>query len=539
MSTSARRRSMVALAALALLALLAHIALAAPRDTPVAATAHLHKARHARRHRRTAHPRPTHTGARLTTIPWRPGAQITIGPGATGTPIPSSFLGMSTEYFALPAWARHLTLLDRVLALIHGPGPLVLRVGGDSADRTFWEPAHEPDWVFELTPRWLAEMRTIVRHTGARLILDLNLVTATPAIAARWAHIAQDALPHGTILGFEIGNEPDLYSATAWHAELAGTRMFRPLPPAITPGDYAATYDAYHRALALAAPGIPLLGPALAEPRTGLPYLARLLAGPHPGLTAVTVHRYPYSACATPASTQYPTIARILSQNATTGMAQAIQGSLRLARRAGLPLRMTEINSVTCGGVPGISNTYATALWAPDALFELAHAGVSSVDVHVRATSINAAFALGQHGLIARPLLYGMVAFRRMLGPGAELVPTQTRGLSPLHVKVWAVRSQPGVLRVLVLDKGAQAAHVGLSLPAGGPAEVQRLTGPSPGAIRGVRLAGQWLGADGRWHGRFTQTKTAHTAAGYRLSIAPYSGALVTVRMNNVLRNYG
>jgi hypothetical protein len=33
------------------------------------------------------------------------------------------------------------------------------------------------------------------------------------------------------------------------------------------------------------------------------------------------------------------------------------------------------INSVTCGGVRGVSNTLVTALWAPDALFELRRRG--------------------------------------------------------------------------------------------------------------------------------------------------------------------
>ena len=509
MKTRAHRSWMIA-AAVATAALLAGMGVAVPRDTRAAAA--------------TAHPA---TG-RLLTGSWRAASRITVAADATPAPLPTSFLGMSTEYWALPSWERHLALLDRVLALIHGPGPLVLRIGGDSADRTFWEPTHEPDWAFELTPRWLREVGGIVHHTGARLILDLNLVTATPAIAARWAHIASEDLPAGSIAGFEIGNEPDLYNATGWHTALAGTRLFRPLPSGITPRDYAAAYESYRRALAIAAPGVPLLGPALAEPRTGLAYVARLLGGPHPGLTAVTVHRYPYSACAVPGTPQYPTIARILSENATAGMVRAIQGALRLARHARLPLRMTEINSVTCGGVRGISNSYATALWAPDALFELAHAGVSSADVHVRATTINAAFALDKRGLVARPLLYGMIVFERTLGPGAELVPTRSPGLNRRHVKVWAVRSQ-GTLRLLVLDKGPHRVRIALSLPATAPAQVQRLTGPAPSATHGVRLAGQWLGSDGRWHGRFTTTRLVRTTSGYRLSIPPYSGAIVTV----------
>ena len=138
----------------------------------------------------------------------------------------------------------------------------------------------------------------------------------------------------------------------------------------------------------------------------------RLLRAPHPGLRAITVHRYPLSACSDRGSRTFPTIARILSENATAGMARSIRGAVRTARRAGLPVRLTEINSVTCGGRRGVSNTFATALWAPDALFELLRAGASAAAVHVRARAINMAFSLTRHGLVAYPLLYGLSFFQ-------------------------------------------------------------------------------------------------------------------------------
>ena len=44
-----------------------------------------------------------------------------------------------------------------------------------------------------------------------RLIVDLNLVTDTPLTAATWARAAETSLPRGSIIGFEVGNEPDIY----------------------------------------------------------------------------------------------------------------------------------------------------------------------------------------------------------------------------------------------------------------------------------------------------------------------------------------
>jgi hypothetical protein len=471
--------------------------------------------------RRTASPPPPRIQAR-----------VVVSSRAALMSIPPSFLGISTEYWALPLWARHVALLDRVLSLVRGPGPLALRIGGDSADRTFWSPIRElPEWAFELTPAWLREVRTIVRHTGARLILDLNLVTATPANAARWAQIAEAKLPRGSIIGFEIGNEPDLYSHALWQTAIAGERVSRVLPQQITPSSYTAAFAAYSQALATAAPGVPLLGPALAEPGINVAWISRLLAGPHPGLSAVTVHRYPYSACAARSDPIYPTIARLLSENATAGMARTVRGAVSAAHRAGLPLRLSELNSVTCGGVRGVSNTLATALWAPDALFELRRAGVASVDIHVRAHAINAAFALGHHRLTAHPLLYGIAMFNRMLGTNPQIVALHLSARRSLHLKAWAVRSRPDILRMLVIDKGRRATTIGLTMPTQGPATVQRLLGPSIRSTRGETLAGQHLSPDGHWRGRFTVTTISPGPHGYTLTLPRYSAALLTLRL--------
>jgi hypothetical protein len=464
--------------------------------------------------------------------PFHVQAQVVISAHAAMRRIPVSFLGISTEYWSLPLWERHLSLLDRVFSLVHGPGPLIVRIGGDSADRTFWSPVHElPEWAFELTPAWLREVGTLVRRSGARLILDLNLVTATPVIAARWAEAAEASLPRHSILGFEIGNEPDIYSRSLWQASIADGGAGPVLPEQITAHSYARAFDAYSKALSRAAPAVPLLGPALAEPRLNVDWVSRLLAGPHPGLRAITVHRYPYSACVPRSTSSYPTIARVLSEQATAGMARSVAGAVRAAHRARLPLRLSELNSVTCGGVRGVSNTFATALWAPDALFEFLRAGVSAVSVHVRAAAINAAFALTRRGLTARPLLYGMVMFKRMLGPRARLVSLRLRVDAGLHLKAWAVRSGRGTLRVLLIDKGKRSASVQLVVPAHGRASVERLLAPSVRATHGVTLAGRRIGRNGRWRGRSVLGVIVPGPHAYVLEVSRYSAALVTFHL--------
>ncbi len=423
-----------------------------------------------------------------------------------------------------------MTLLRRVLAMLGVDGPIRLRIGGDSADRTVWSPTKEqPEWVFELTPSWLGQVSQIVRQTHVKLILDLNLVTTTPALAARWAKTAVARLPPGSITAFEIGNEPDIYSRAQWQRLTAGTGV--PLPKRITATSYASAFASYAQALAKAAPGVPLLAPALAKPQKNYGWVTKLLHAPHPGLAGITAHRYPYSACARRGSQTFPTIARVLSENATVSMGATALTVEHISDRAGLPLWLTEINSVTCGGTRGVSDTFATALWAPDALLELARAGVESASVHVRADAINTAFSLTRSGLVAHPLLYGMIAFSRMLGPGARLIPIHLAAPASLHLKAWAVRVDGGMMHVLVLDKGTRSVRVRLNLPLSVTATVERLTAAAVAAKSGVTLAGQHLTAAGTWTGARRAETVTPSANGYTVSVSRYSGALVTAHL--------
>ena len=474
----------------------------------------------------------THNVPRAAAVPpAAPQAEVAIAAGARPVPVPDSFLGLSTEYWAVPEWDRDGAVLNRVLSLLHvpGDGPLVLRIGGDSANEALWESeaGEFPEWIVELTPSWLGQTSALVRQAGVRLILDLNVVTASPAIRAQWAGAAEAALPHGSIAGFEIGNEPDLYSRNYWIKVVAQTiAASQLLPDSLSPAAYAADFAQYARAVAAVATGIPLLGPAVASSLRGPHWIAALLASPHPGLRAVTAHEYPYSACTLPGSPRYPTIARLLGEPATAGMARALKPGVRLAARAGLPYRLTELNSVTCGGRPGVSDTFATALWAPDALFELLRAGVNAVNVHVRPGTSNAAFSLSSHGLSANPLLYGLLLFARTVGHDSTLVPLHVAAGHALALKAWAVRLRSGALHVLLINKGSRSATVTLRLAGLGPGSVYRMRAPSVSSRWGMTLGGQHLVVSGRWLGTPASEVVLRSATGYTVTLPRFSAAL-------------
>ncbi|MBV9001572.1 MAG: hypothetical protein JO304_21125 [Solirubrobacterales bacterium] len=222
----------------------------------------------------------------------------------------------------------------------------------------------------------------------------------------------------------------------------------------------------------------------------------------------------------------------MLSRDATSAFSTDIASAVAVAHAAGLKFRLTELNSVTCGGKPGVSNTFATALWAPDALFTAMRAGADGANLHVRESMINGPFAISGSGLYARPLLYGLLLFTRMLGPQARLVRPHLVAPRSLNLSAWAVRVRGGLLHVLLIDKSSRAARVDLHLPATASASVQRLLAPSPYSRWGVTLNGQHLTYLGHWAGTpRTEHVTAGSRGGYTLLVPRHSAAMVTVRI--------
>ena len=125
----------------------------------------------------------------------------------------------------------------------------------------------------------------------------------------------------------------------------------------------------------------PLVGPATGAP-TWMADTGEFLAA-EPRVGMVTLHEYPLQTCyVPPSSPQYPTGQHLLAPDATTGLADSVAAYVALAHARHLPLRIDEINTDACGAAPGVSNAFVSALWALDALFEMARVGVDGVNIH-------------------------------------------------------------------------------------------------------------------------------------------------------------
>jgi hypothetical protein len=198
-----------------------------------------------------------------------------------------------------------------------------------------------------------------------------------------------------------------------------------------------------------------------------------------------------------------------------------------------MSFRVTELNSASCGGDAGVVDSFATALWAPDALFELMRAGVDGVNWHIRPWMLNAPFEVQAGTIAPLPELYGLVLFAEMVRPNARLMNVRIAAADGLHLKVWAVRSADRT-DVLVINKGPRAASVSLCCGSiGRRVSAERLLAPSLSAQDDITLGGRTIGSDGRWHGRSVTAVLRLNGGSYRIFAPGESAVLVAGATSN------
>ena len=445
---------------------------------------------------------------------------VSLLAGAAGAPVPKAFLGLS---FELSSAAQIASYGGRgnFVAMLRSLGPGILRLGGASADsRVAWSDSSKPRpaWASSvLEPADLRRLRRLASASGWRVLLTLGLAHYDARSAAREAAAARRILGR-SLAGIEIGNEPDSY----------GHHALRALP--WTAARYEREVSAYRRAIARRTPGLPVAGPGVSGSRAFKVWGAAEARRQHPAL--LTGHHYPLRCDSVPP----PTIADLLSPRIRSLEALSLQRYMSVSRRRRTPFRMDETNTVSCGGRAGISDTFASALWATSYITQAMAAGTAGINLQgapancrgyspVCATTPTQ-LALG--ALQAQPEWYALLLTRSLIGDR----PLRTRIAAPANpnLVVAALSGAGGVLKFVIVDDepaGAPAAvrlHVARGLHV---ASVLRLTAAGPEARSGVRLGGRAVARDGSWHAGHLEHLTAHAGV-LGLDIAPSSAVLVT-----------
>jgi hypothetical protein len=472
-----------------------------------------------------SHSRPSAPAAQANAAAAQPSLPIavTIDRLDPGPPVPREFLGLSFEAAALDQIAQYADRGDLV-KLLRSLGPGILRFGGITADQNI-------AWTDTATPRppWasrainagqLQAIGRLSRRSGWKVLLTVGMAHFEPVAAAREVAAAHRALgPNLTAI--EIGNEPNAY----------GNHGFRALPW-IAQG-YEEQVSEYREAIQALTPGVPIAGPGVSGSGIFIEWGEEEALSQQPAL--LTGHHYPLGCAQKPP----PTIESLLSI-VTRGRESASLGTyMKVSRNQHVPLRIDEANSVSCGGVAGISNTFASALWATGYITQVMAAGAVGINLHGHPGNCagytplcapNPA-SLAKGALRAQPDWYALLLSRSLVG--YRPLPTTVTGEGEPNLVVASFSGPAHSVQVVLVDDEPPGSHplaLRLNVGAGmGPGQILRLTGPGPSATGDILLGGHAVAADGSLRAPIHPERVTAHAGAVTVKLAPSSAALVTV----------
>jgi hypothetical protein len=177
-------------------------------------------------------------------------ASVTFSADSNGAVLNSNFAGFSYEKNTVskPLFSGDNAAL---IQLFKNLGPGILRIGGNSVDKTSWNASGLGLKAGEASPPDVARLAAFLQATGWKVIYGLNMGNSTPAVTASEAAYVSKSLK-SSLYGFEIGNEPDLYFEN-------GLR-----PTTYTYKDFSAEWLTFAKAILAQEPNVTLTGPASA-----------------------------------------------------------------------------------------------------------------------------------------------------------------------------------------------------------------------------------------------------------------------------------
>ena len=423
-------------------------------------------------------------------------ASLSVTNTASGS-IGPAFAGLSYEKSSLtePLFSGSNSNL---IGLFKRLGSSVLRIGGNSVDRNVWTPAGAGQTSGQIAPADVDALAAFLKATGWQCLYGVNLGGSGPApytsgslTAATTPTLAAEEVAYvsaqlgSSLLGIEIGNEPDLYGSSYY----TGTTW--------TVSTFETVWEQFRSAIVTQTPGVSITGPADAsnESKWTVPFGQWATKN---NITLLTQHYYRgngQSASSTAANliTADPTIISDLS--ILNAGAQGI----------GVPFRMSECNSYYNGGADGVSDSYASSLWVLDYLFDCALGGAAGVNFHGGGNGSGYTPIADSDGTVveARPEYYGMLLFT-LAGQGSLLAATVSAG--SLNATAYAVKSSSGAINLIVNNKDlTNNLNLSIQLPqSAGSATLLEMTqlsagasAPSLTATSGITIQGASVGASG------------------------------------------
>jgi hypothetical protein len=340
------------------------------------------------------------------------------------------------------------------------------------------------------------------------------------------AKVAADAGAVTKALGnnlaaFACGNEPEFFYND-------GVK-----PKNYSVGDYLSDAANCIEAIHAGAPNAPIEGPdTVTEPTWPAAYAIN-----EAGMIKwFGIHFYPLP-CGLNGETPTERSTQLFSQSQVNRETWWFDWAKADADAAGASLWMTEVNTACGGGDPGLSNTFASALWIVDYLLMGAEHGVSGMNVQGGLGDCQGydryspLCEVSTNEYAAEPIYYGML-FTHLLGTG-QLIPVKVSGGTSGDIAAFAVKSSTGGINVMIENFSQHQAVIKLSTPGAfssttSNASVLHLTAPSLLATSGISIQGAQVGANGRIQPDKADLVQC-SAGACPISVAPYSAALINL----------
>ncbi|KAF9006573.1 hypothetical protein BDQ17DRAFT_1223908, partial [Cyathus striatus] len=329
-------------------------------------------------------------------VPSQPSSTNVVKPNFLGISFELSFM---TEYFGNDTSTVPSAMMNYLSALRSRTQdtPLLVRVGGNSMDSSWYVPdqgspmvsliggpANANNQPVTYGPMLWAVMDKVASDLGgANYLVGLSLLQPNSSNISTLAGAAQQGLGDN-LDSFLLGNEPDLYTS---HGN-------RPSLKNYTLQDYIDEFRIASSHLSDTSAGNVLDKHNLGGPTICCNWnLDAVLNGGYLAnfrniLKYISMQHYPQNNCfgsieyQTPYYVQHANVVSLASWQ-QSGIAVTTSGSSP-------PLIMSEFNSASCGGIPGISDTFAVgSLWTINYALQLASVGYSAAYVHTRERGVS------------------------------------------------------------------------------------------------------------------------------------------------------
>lgn len=448
--------------------------------------------------------------------------------------IAPDLVGLSLEYDLVgPYLGRTTDQLNGVfLQLLTNLGRGTLRVGGSTTDTGCWRTsagATLPESCgLEITASSLRVIAATMGEVDWRALLGVNLNRYSPATALDFARDGVVPAFGGDLsrlVGLQFGNEPNQYV-------VQGRR-----PTGYDHPDFVEEWNAYADAIAgeASTAALPAVGPAYGTRNSWSALVSDFIKGTGSKLGGVVaLHDYPLSNCGDVA----PGIDRLLDEEAVASSVERVASVAEIVGPLGTELQVDQSGSISCNGVDGVTNTFASALWTVDYVLSLARAGARRVNFHTRRGSYYDAIVAESQGPTdgvytystrVLPMYYAMVLVAR--ASGGRLLDVETD--ASFALKAHAVRAADGSTLVYLVNKDMSGGGAVAVTPsaARGAATAIRLEAPALDArADAVTLGGQQVdGSTGMIAAPASESVEPATARGTYLVDVPHSSAVLLV----------